>query len=144
MRAISFTTPILTTAILSPICSSNLGMSISTFSSFYNLFSMFCNKVNLLLQFFWPKRFYISLIWISHVGGNLGNNLFLNYVSELSINWDRASISCILHRELANILLRFKDLLLLCERIIADLLCSLSGICYNTSMTALFMVVSLF
>ena len=60
----SLTTAILTTAILSPNCYSNLGTKMSTFSSCSNLFSIFWRRVSLFLQFFWVSNVSISLIWI--------------------------------------------------------------------------------
>jgi len=52
-------------------------------------------------------------------------------VSELSIRLLRASISCILHRELASVLLRFKNLkLAVASRIF--LLSAVKGIYYST------------
>lgn len=47
------------------------------------------------------------------MGGSLGKSLFLNSVSELSMMTLRASISLSLQRELAKVLLRFRDLLVL-------------------------------
>lgn len=45
----------------------------------------------------------------SQVGGSLGNNLFLNSVSELSIITFRPYRSSILQSELARVLFRLRD-----------------------------------
>ncbi len=85
MRQMSLTTLNLKIPILSPSCSSNLGINIYTFSSFSILFSIFWRRVSLLLQFFWIKIWSISFICISQAEGSLGKSLFLNSVSELSM-----------------------------------------------------------
>lgn len=64
MRPNNLTTPILKAPILSPNCYSNFGMNIYTFSSLSILFSIFCKRVSLLLQFFWLKICSINLTCI--------------------------------------------------------------------------------
>lgn len=51
-----------------------------------------------------------NLMCISEVDGSLGKSLFLNYESELSMIYFKASISWILHKELAIVLAKLRYL----------------------------------
>jgi hypothetical protein len=66
------------------------------------------------------------------VGGNFENSLFLNSVSELLMMIYRDSMSFILHRELARVLLRLRDLLGLLLLKISFFLDSFRGTCSST------------